>query len=171
MPPHSSLLFSPFLASNICCGRARCATCGNRERWRSVVQVSLTRSCHVELALVSPPDIQTKSRESHMLCLLTVDSWHSCPPVPAIDLPRSERETEVSRAPTSTLASNCEQVGVLFYSCRQSHPLPHPKSESEGFMLPPPLPLRAPLPCVNARSPCVLGRHPRMPGKRPRTLR
>ena len=58
--------------------------------------------------------------------------------------------------------------GGSVFSCRQSHPLPRFKSESEGFlffMLPPPLSLRAPLPWVNAPSPRVLGRHPRMPGQ------
>ena len=71
--------------------------------------------------------------------------------------------------------------GGSVFSFHQSHPLPRFKSELEGFlffMLPPPLPLRVPLPSVNAPSPCVLGRHPCMlgqphlcvPGQRPRTL-
>ena len=73
--------------------------------------------------------------------------------------PSSKRETEVSCAPTPTLASNASGWGFCFLSCRQSHPLPCPKCKWRGLF---PLPLgfsdthRVPCPstpCVDTPAP------------------
>ena len=66
------------------------------------------------------------------------------------------RETEVSYAPTPTLASNASGWGFCFFHAAKSTPSLAPRAcrrlggFSFFFMLPSPLPLRAPLPCVNA---------------------
>ena len=112
-----------------------------------------------------PPDIQTKSRESHMLCLLTAGIR-----APSHFPPSLQARDRGLSCPNPHPRLKCERVGVLFFSFRQSHSLPRFKSESEGFiffMLPPPLPLRAPLPSVNSPQSLRAGSTPLHAGSAP----
>ena len=120
------------------------------------------------------------SKQSHVkvTCFL-------CPRTVQYPSRSKRRETEVSYAPTPTLTSNASGWGFCFFHAAKSTPSLAPRAcrrlggFSFFFMLSSPLPLRAPLPCVNAPCPCMLSRHLRMPGQprpcvpgqRPHTLR
>ena len=104
---------------------------------------------------VSHTNIQTKSRESHMLCLLT-----GIPLAPSV-----RQRVLVPQSPPSP-QMRAGGGSVFFMPPKPRPPLPQERVKGASFShAATSLPLQAPLPCVNAPSPCMPGRHPRVPGQ------
>ena len=80
-----------------------------------------------------PPDIQTKSRESHMLCLLTAGIR-----APSHFPPSLQARDRGLSCPNPHPRLKCERVAVLFSLMPQKPPPPLPQMQVEGFVSPPP---------------------------------